>query len=535
MLGGAAAAEDRDPHSSLLLRFGRRGAACRRRSSPSSPGSSFGAGRRELVDRRGRPGSATSVSSSSTVGLSPASRTLRTASARSLPITFGTFACCFARGDDDRDGRARLRPRCRRSGDWLITSPAGEALSSSETLGVRPRPRICCTATRRWLPTRTGTLASFGPAGDDERDGRAVGRGAAAARVRSGSPGLLRPLSELTAFDLDFEAGGFELLRSPLPGCSRRSPGTLPLPGPALTVSVTFGFEQKKVRKEQSSSASSAGGEAAGPARAPSLAGASRSTRLTSPTEKPLLFEQGDRDVELVAGHVGDFGGGVAGQRQADQERRSGPRRPAAIQRRRRLRALLLGLLAAPPATATTGGSAAKAAVPPPAPGSFSAASRAAMKASALWKRSPGSFSSARITTASSAGETCGVDRARPLRRLRDLFHRHRDGAVGLEGDAAGQRLVEDHPDRVEVGDGGDVEALRLLGREVVRGAHHRAGLGDLRDAGAGDAEVGDDRLALAVDDHVLRLQVAVDDAVAVGEAGRPPAPGGSAPPPARA
>ena len=31
------------------------------------------------------------------------------------------------------------------------------------------------------------------------------------------------------------------------------------------------------------------------------------------------------------------------------------------------------------------------------------------MKASALWKRWPGSFSSARITTASSAGETCGL------------------------------------------------------------------------------------------------------------------------------
>ena len=53
-----------------------------------------------------------------------------------------------------------------------------------------------------------------------------------------------------------------------------------------------------------------------------------------------------------------------------------------------------------------------------------------------------------------------------------------------------------------------------------MRGAHHRAGLGDLRDAGAGDAEVGHRRLALGVDDHVLRLQVAVDDAVAVGEAG---------------
>ena len=31
------------------------------------------------------------------------------------------------------------------------------------------------------------------------------------------------------------------------------------------------------------------------------------------------------------------------------------------------------------------------------------------MKASAFWKRWPGSFSSARITTASSAGETAGL------------------------------------------------------------------------------------------------------------------------------
>ena len=36
------------------------------------------------------------------------------------------------------------------------------------------------------------------------------------------------------------------------------------LPGPELTVSVTFGFEQKKVRKLQSSEAWSAGGAAYG-------------------------------------------------------------------------------------------------------------------------------------------------------------------------------------------------------------------------------------------------------------------------------
>ena len=52
-----------------------------------------------------------------------------------------------------------------------------------------------------------------------------------------------------------------------------------------------------------------------------------------------------------------------------------------------------------------------------------------------------------------------------------------------------------------------------------MRRAQHRAGLGDLRDARLGDAEVGHGRLALGVDDHVLRLQVTVDDAVAVSEA----------------
>jgi hypothetical protein len=39
--------------------------------------------------------------------------------------------------------------------------------------------------------------------------------------------------------------------------------------------------------------------------------------------------------------------------------------------------------------------------------------------------------------------------------------------------------------------------------------------------SGARDAEVGDARAALVVDDHVVRLEVAVDDAATVGEARR--------------
>ena len=66
-----------------------------------------------------------------------------------------------------------------------------------------------------------------------------------------------------------------------------------------------------------------------------------------------------------------------------------------------------------------------------------------------------------------------------------------------------------------------DLQPLRLLGAQVLRGPHHRAGLGDLGVAGAGDAEVGDPDPPGAVDQHVDRLQVAVDDPARVREAGR--------------
>ena len=98
-----------------------------------------------------------------------------------------------------------------------------------------------------------------------------------------------------------------------------------------------------------------------------------------------------------------------------------------------------------------------------------------------------------------------------------------RDRAVPLEGRPAGEELIEHAAGRVEVAAGVDVLALRLLGREVLRGAdhglrlgHRRVGVGD----GAGDAEVHHlDRIVRA-DHHVRRLDVAVDDAhpVRVGQ-----------------
>ena len=196
---------------------------------------------------------------------------------------------------------------------------------------------------------------------------------------------------------------------------SRGSPavaGTLPLPGPVLTVSVTSGFEQKKVRKAQSSAASSAGGEAAGSCSSTVFGRRFALDPLHLADREAVLLQQGDRDVELVAGHVRAPRCWCRGSGRGRSGRRSGPRRP----RRRSsqspaLARLLLGRPRPPPRPAPRRPAAAprRSAVPPPAPGSFSAASRAAMKASALWKRSPGSFSSARITTASSAGETWGL------------------------------------------------------------------------------------------------------------------------------
>ena len=96
---------------------------------------------------------------------------------------------------------------------------------------------------------------------------------------------------------------------------------------------------------------------------------------------------------------------------------------------------------------------------------------------------------------------------------------RHRRFA--LERDHAGEQLVEDHPDRVQVGGGAHRVALGLLGREVLGGAHDRARERHVRGARPGDAEVRHARPPLFVEDHVVGLEVAVDDAAPVGEARR--------------
>ena len=96
--------------------------------------------------------------------------------------------------------------------------------------------------------------------------------------------------------------------------------------------------------------------------------------------------------------------------------------------------------------------------------------------------------------------------------------NRHR--RVAGEGRLADRHLVEHDAERVDVAPGVDPLALGLLGREVGGRAHDGAGLGQalLGVDGPGDPEVGDLDLAVGGDQHVARLHVAVDHAVAVGE-----------------
>ncbi len=110
---------------------------------------------------------------------------------------------------------------------------------------------------------------------------------------------------------------------------------------------------------------------------------------------------------------------------------------------------------------------------------------------------------------------------------------------------APGEQLVEDRAERVHVGRGADVARppARLFRGDVARGTHHSAGaradvaaerfveplreseVGDLRDEpGARGPERGTGhqralgRLALGVQEHVARFQVAVNDARGVRE-----------------
>ena len=100
---------------------------------------------------------------------------------------------------------------------------------------------------------------------------------------------------------------------------------------------------------------------------------------------------------------------------------------------------------------------------------------------------------------------------------LADGLHRR----LALEWRTAGEHLVKDRTQGVDVGRRTDVPALpaRLLGGHVAGRAHDLAGLGVavVRVDPLGQAEVGDLGRAVRGEQDVGRLQVAVDDAGLVG------------------
>ena len=118
-------------------------------------------------------------------------------------------------------------------------------------------------------------------------------------------------------------------------------------------------------------------------------------------------------------------------------------------------------------------------------------------------------------------GRHGGVELAGRHRVLRDVLERDGHRRVAVERHA-GRSAARRGGRRSSRGPSGRRRgALGLLGREVLRRAHDGAGLRHVRGAGARDAEVGDLRAALLVHDHVVGLDVAVDDPAPVREARR--------------
>ncbi len=93
------------------------------------------------------------------------------------------------------------------------------------------------------------------------------------------------------------------------------------------------------------------------------------------------------------------------------------------------------------------------------------------------------------------------------------------DRGVATPRPLAGQRLVQDETQAVDVRGGGRRLALGLLRAEVVDRPERRAGDGTLGIGGQpGDPEVGDHRPPIAGEQDVARLDVAMDDPADVGD-----------------
>ncbi|KAB8101978.1 hypothetical protein EE612_033132, partial [Oryza sativa] len=86
--------------------------------------------------------------------------------------------------------------------------------------------------------------------------------------------------------------------------------------------------------------------------------------------------------------------------------------------------------------------------------------------------------------------------------------------AAALDGPPAARHLQDERPEREHVGRRRHPPRVRELRREVAQGAHHprRARVGGAAAVQPRQPEVAEPRVHLAVEEHVARLDVAVDD-----------------------
>ena len=108
------------------------------------------------------------------------------------------------------------------------------------------------------------------------------------------------------------------------------------------------------------------------------------------------------------------------------------------------------------------------------------------------------------------------IDRAQRWRAVLEPIDQRRQRIVRLHPrTAAGEQVVENQAKRIDVAPLIGGVAAGLLGRHVLERADNRSGkrIQRLGIDGARDAEVGQPRVILGIDDHVGGLEVAVDDA----------------------